>query len=53
MPKVKGKGSDKDGERELLEHVYEYLAHSHYPEGCDKNHKRNTLVVLVAALHRN
>ena len=36
MPKV----SDKDGERELVEHVYEYLAHNRYPEGSDKNHKR-------------
>ena len=37
MSKAKEK---EDGERELVEHVYQYLAQNRYPEGCDKNHKR-------------
>ena len=36
MSKAKEK---EDGERELVEHVYQYLVQNHYPDGCDKNHK--------------
>ena len=31
---------EEDGERELVEHDYQYLAQNRYPGGCDKNHKR-------------
>ena len=33
MLKVKGKESDKDGKRELVEYVYEYLAYKPLPGG--------------------
>ena len=40
LQEIMSKAKEKeDGERELVEHVYQYLAQNHYLEGCDKNHK--------------